>query len=33
MNKEPKTQMEAVEGEWVFEIAELQGMKRAKIDL
>jgi len=32
LNKEPKAQMEAVEGKWVFEIAELQGMKRAEIE-
>jgi predicted P-loop ATPase len=32
LNKEAKAQMEAVEGKWVFEIAELQGMKRAEIE-
>lgn len=32
LNKEPKAQMEAVEGKWVVEIAELQGMRKAEIE-
>lgn len=32
LNKEPKAQMEAVEGKWVVEIAELQGLRKAEIE-
>src|SRR4029077_7475637 len=32
LNKEAKAQMEAVEGKWVIEIAELQGMRKAEIE-
>ena len=32
LNKEPKAQMEAVEGKWVVEVAELQGMRKAEIE-
>jgi predicted P-loop ATPase len=32
LNRETKAQMESVEGKWVVEIAELQGMQKAEID-